>query len=121
MKRQLTLKKILAKTYGWLSGKKDPRVFLLSQLPKNSVGAEIGVWKGSLSQKALKIVRPKEFHLIDPWKFLPEFGGRWYSGAVAENQADMDKIYQSVSKKFAGRKVRGGNYRKRRVKSNNHA
>lgn len=69
-------------------------------MPKHSVCAEIGVWKGDFSREILKIVHPKELHLIDPWKYLPEYKNRWYGGAVAESQEDMDKIYEKVKMEF---------------------
>jgi hypothetical protein len=40
---------------------------LLSQMPKDSVCAEIGVNRGEFSQKILSIVHPKTLHLIDAW------------------------------------------------------
>ncbi|PIU42214.1 MAG: hypothetical protein COS99_01390 [Candidatus Omnitrophica bacterium CG07_land_8_20_14_0_80_42_15] len=39
----------------------------LMYLPKNSVGAEIGVFKGLFTKNILPIVRPKELYLIDAW------------------------------------------------------
>ncbi|MDJ0634304.1 MAG: hypothetical protein QNJ34_14035 [Xenococcaceae cyanobacterium MO_188.B29] len=42
------------------------RQFLLERLPKNSVGAEIGVHLGDFSEKILEIVKPNKLHLIDP-------------------------------------------------------
>jgi hypothetical protein len=41
------------------------RQMLLEQFPKNSVYAEIGVFKGDFSKDIYKIVKPKELHLID--------------------------------------------------------
>lgn len=76
------------------------RIFLLKMFQKNTIGAEIGVWKGEFSKKILRIVKPKEFHLIDPWKFQPEFGNRLYGGKIAKNQSDMDKIYFHILEAF---------------------
>lgn len=39
-------------------------------LPKNSIGAELGVLKGAFSPVLLDRLKPKELHLIDPWFFL---------------------------------------------------
>lgn len=36
-------------------------------LPKNSIGAEIGVLKGEFTKNILSIVRPRRLHLIDPY------------------------------------------------------
>jgi hypothetical protein len=41
----------------------ERRPFLLEMLPKNSVGAEIGVWKGDFSDRILKALNPKQLHL----------------------------------------------------------
>lgn len=100
MKRKQVLRKFLSKIYRFIIKKEDPRSDLLELMPKNSICVEIGVWKGALSKKVLKIVQPKEFHLIDPWLFQPEFKERWYGGALAEDQKDMDKIYSYVLNKF---------------------
>jgi len=48
---------------------KRSRDFVLRNFPKNSVGAEIGVWKGDFSQEILGIVKPRKLHLIDPWAY----------------------------------------------------
>lgn len=39
-------------------------------LPKNAVGAELGVLKGNFSSVLLRRLSPKELHLIDPWYLL---------------------------------------------------
>jgi hypothetical protein len=80
--------------------KEKDRKQLLLLIPKNSVCAEIGVWKGNFSDQILKVVKPQKLHLIDPWKFLPAYSDRWYGGTIAKSQADMDKVYKEVKKKF---------------------
>jgi len=47
-------------------------VWLLGQMPKNAVCAEIGVAKGRYSRRILEITQPKELHLIDPWIWQPK-------------------------------------------------
>lgn len=42
------------------------RLFLLEEMPKNSICAEIGVFEGTFSYKILEICKPKLLHLIDP-------------------------------------------------------
>lgn len=79
----------------------DSRQELLNLMPKNSICAEIGVWKGGFSKRIIKHVTPSKLHLIDPWKYQTSFGQRLYGGLVAQNQEDMDKIYQNVVNKFA--------------------
>ena len=38
---------------------------------------------------------------MDPWVFMPSLPTRWYGGAVAKSQADMDAIMQAVIDRFA--------------------
>ena len=75
----------------------DPRNVLIKRLPAESTCAEIGVWKGDFSKKILSSRSPRLLHLIDPWKFNPEFPTRLYGGSGASSQADMDHIYEQVA------------------------
>jgi len=85
--------------------------FLLDLLPKESVGAEIGVWEGDFSVELNEVVNPTKFYLVDPWKFMDEYPDRWYGGFTGgglvgdgyHNQEDMDKLYQKVKDKFKGK------------------
>lgn len=79
----------------------DSRDCILSRIPKGSVCAELGVYKGGFSELILAR-RPKKLHLVDPWKFEPdpEYTSSWYGGAVGESQARMDAIYESVKNRF---------------------
>lgn len=72
------------------------RLELLSRMPKGSICAEIGVWKGVFSRQILEITLPSRLYLIDPWLLQPEFSERLYGGRVAKNQRDMDRIYEGV-------------------------
>lgn len=76
---------------------------LLDILPKNSRGAEIGVWSGDFSQKLINELHPKELSLVDPWKFRTEteFQGSGYAGSLAKSQDDMDELYSHVSERFS--------------------
>jgi hypothetical protein len=52
---------------------------LLCFLPKSSVGAELGVFKGAFSAEILSLVSPKELHLVDMWwegfgELYPDWG-----------------------------------------------
>lgn len=75
------------------------RQFLLNKMPKGSVCAEIGAWKGDFTRKILDKVKPKKLYLIDPYLFIPEYTNAWYGG-VSGSQENMDKIYNSVRKRF---------------------
>lgn len=74
---------------------------LLRQLPKGSVGVEIGVWKGAFSRQVVDLVQPREYHLVDPWVFVGEQAECMYGGTNARMQQDMDAIHASVVEAFA--------------------
>jgi hypothetical protein len=71
---------------------------MLETLPKNGVGAEIGVWEGKFSSDILAITDPTTLHLIDPWQYMPEFSN---TGFGRKRNADrMAEMYQHVVDKF---------------------
>lgn len=74
------------------------RTQLLRLMPKHSVCAEIGVWKGEFSQRILEIVEPSQLFLIDPWSFAEGEGDQWHGGnqGHATDQLAMDGVYRSV-------------------------
>jgi len=78
------------------------REHLLEMLPKNSVCAEVGVHRGEFSARVLKIVNPKELHLIDPWKYEPSntYKEALYGGKTSRGQEEMDERYHSVRQRF---------------------
>jgi predicted O-methyltransferase YrrM len=76
---------------------------LLDLLPRCAVCAEIGVWRGDFSARILAKTCPAELHLIDPWEFQPEFPDRAYGGSVATGARDMERLYERVTARFAGR------------------
>lgn len=80
---------------------KDLRACVLNHIPKHSVCAEIGVYRGDFSQLILRR-EPKKLHLIDPWKFEedPAYAGSFYGGTLGKNQAKMESVYQSVLCRF---------------------
>lgn len=73
---------------------------LLDLLPKESVGAEIGVWKGDFSARLLDKLNPIKLYLVDPWQYMPQYSDRWYGGELAKSQQDMDLIAYSVVNRF---------------------
>ena len=83
--------------------RRDARRFLLRILPRGSVGAEIGVWRGDFSARILRTVRPAKLHLIDPWTFMSDEAYRdaWYGGKLAADQEAMDTIHDGVVLRFA--------------------
>jgi hypothetical protein len=80
----------------------DFRDCLLERLPKHSVCAEIGVYKGEFSRLVIQRLRPAKYHLIDPWKFFadPAFEKSFYGGSLGGNQEHMDSIFRSVSEQL---------------------
>lgn len=69
------------------------RAALLNRLPTGATGAEIGVFKGDFSEHILQTIRPRKFHLIDPWRYepSPEYGDSWYGGEKVD-QAFMEGV-----------------------------
>jgi len=94
------IRRFLACTNTALRSDPDPRLELLKRLPKSSIGAEVGVWRGKFSRKILDVNKPRELHLIDPWEFQGDFPDRMYGGKVAKSQDDMDKMYDHVRDQF---------------------
>lgn len=45
----------------------NTREEMLEIIPKNTIGVEIGVFKGEFSDIILNIVNPKKLYLVDPW------------------------------------------------------
>jgi hypothetical protein len=78
----------------------DRRDFFLRKMPKRSVCAEIGVWKGDFSARILKFVKPTRLHLIDPW--IAESGEEYRGARYGERvtQEEMDGLYQEVRERF---------------------
>jgi len=72
-------------------------------LPSDSIGAEIGIWKGNFSKKILRTVQPKKLHLIDPYLYQEaENYQRALYGGQSGSQKVLDDIYNSVREKFKG-------------------
>jgi hypothetical protein len=81
----------------------DRRYFLLALMPKSSVCAEIGVHTWRFSEKILSVVRPRELHLIDPWKHerSDQFEDALYGGKADAGQQEMDARFRAVRERFA--------------------
>jgi hypothetical protein len=78
----------------------DLRGMLLERMPKHARCAEIGVWKGALSRRIVDITKPRALHLVDPWRYRPDFPQRLYGGKEAHAQEDMDQIFRQVLERF---------------------
>lgn len=79
------------------------RIPLLRTLPRESIGAEIGVFKGAFSTKILTTLHPRKLHLIDPWHYETDttYKRSWYGGSGGKDQATQDGIHQGVRTRFA--------------------
>jgi SAM-dependent methyltransferase len=84
----------------WVGG--DRRASVLQTIPEDAVCAEVGVWKGDFSARIRALARPRMLHLVDPWRFAAAYPQRWYGGAAARDQNDMDRIHADVVRRFAG-------------------
>ena len=84
-----------------MSERASARRQVLELMPKNAVGAEIGVHLGDFSAQILKVACPRTLHLVDPWLYLPQpaYRGSWYGGP-RHNQQEMDERYANVSARF---------------------
>ncbi len=87
-------------------------------IPKNSVGAELGVWKGDSSAKFLK--RAKHLHLVDSWSpaayvesqehggyqsYLDRYSQLVDGKTTADFQKYYDAIYEMVVQRFNNKPV----------------
>lgn len=62
-------------------------------LPKNSIGAELGVLQGNFSEVLLKRILPHKLYLIDPW-YLLESHWSWMGG----NNSTIDALIRILEK-----------------------
>lgn len=91
---------------------------ILKLIPKNTIGAEIGVWMANTSKKILNTAHPSKLHLVDPWSIEPykaqtnnehesyenylEKYSRVTGGRDEETfQAFYDKVYNDVVEKMS--------------------
>lgn len=69
----------------------------LKILPKNAVGAEIGVFKGEFTRYILEITKPKELHLIDLWWEIGEYFN-WGGSAGNKSKISSREVYDMARK-----------------------
>jgi hypothetical protein len=72
MKKQSLLSRIAKKSgtiYALHEYRKNAirKPFVSTQIPKNGIGAELGVHKGFFTRTLLQYATPTKLHLIDPW------------------------------------------------------
>ena len=93
---------------------------IIPHIPKNSIGAEIGVWMGNSSTRFLKMTQPAHLHLVDPWSKEPykqqtnsehnsydQYLAKYSTVTGSKNEAAYDefyeKVYRGVVDKFKGK------------------
>lgn len=78
----------------------------LQLLPKNAVGAELGVWLGDFADGICQVATPRKLYLIDAWK---SFEDDAHSSAIYHGVGEqkMDEIFAGVTAKFADRVASG--------------
>jgi hypothetical protein len=91
---------------------------IIKHIPKNTVGAEVGVWAGNSSERFLKHTTPKHLHLVDPWSKEPykqqtvsehksysEYLKKYQKVTGGTDEASFDayydKMHQKVTEKFS--------------------
>lgn len=79
---------------------------VLEYLPKRSVGAELGVWKGNFSAQLLEALQPTRLYLIDPWQINEDAAHKsaWYG---SKKRPDMHAIYEGVLRRFEKERQQG--------------
>lgn len=91
-----------ARFFGLVPEQADGRQFLLDLLPRESIGAEIGVHFGDFSLKIIDAIHPKELHLVDPWEHQDssEYKAARYGGGAKGGQSEMDERYENILERF---------------------
>lgn len=84
-------------------GRSSPRDALLARLPKASVCAEIGTWKGDFAARILNGTQPSRLYLIDPWQYRgeSEYEHAMYGGYKPDGDQGMEAIYKGVLERFS--------------------
>jgi predicted O-methyltransferase YrrM len=78
------------------------RAKLLSLLPREAIGAEVGTYRGDFAAAILTALRPKQLYLVDSWEYRAEekYEGASYGGHERAGQRGMDAMYESVVERF---------------------
>lgn len=90
----------MSKPKPWAERYRVARETVLRSLPKNAVGAEIGVWRGEFSAALIEHTQPKTLHLIDPWVVAedPKHRTALYG---ADRGIDMENVFATVRDRFS--------------------
>lgn len=75
------------------------RIALLKCLPHGAVVAEVGVAKGEFSRNIFTIARPRELHLVDPWRHFDD--PQYLADRDNTSDTEGERRFRAVSKLFA--------------------
>lgn len=78
----------------------ESRQILLSHLPQNSVGAEIGVFRGDFTADILDVVNPTKLHLVDIWA-TERFGDSEYNHVCSRFEAQLASGICEIHRKLS--------------------
>jgi hypothetical protein len=88
--------------------------FIMHLIKENTIGAEIGVWKGSSSREFIK-KNLKKFYMVDPWSVsgyeepisnkdetfsLENFYNKYSKIVGSKSEKDFNSHYESIYKKI---------------------
>ena len=76
------------------------RLEMISELPNGSVGAEIGVYRGSFSRQVLDLPNVGYLYLIDPWERQKD-----YNDTI--NEEDQEAHYQETLRQVGNEMAHG--------------
>jgi hypothetical protein len=71
--------------------------YIIKHIPRNTVGAEIGVWMGNTSKKILNKASPAYLYLVDPWSIEP------YKNQVNSEHESYENYLEKYSRVTGGR------------------
>ena len=77
------------------------RVRLAKRLPRDGVGAEVGVWAGDHADLLWKTTRPYAMYLVDPYQRNSDLTNR--SATVDTTQEEIDYVYARLCVKHLHR------------------
>lgn len=84
------------------------RLAVLGCLPRNGVGAEIGVHLGDYAARILAAARPRTLYLVDPWQCNSNAAyEQCVYGSRRSDADEMERRYRFVQSRFARRIASG--------------
>mgnify|MGYP001586602473 FL=1 len=90
--------RLLRKAKNFKNSLFERRDNVLKELPKNSICAEIGVYKGELSQRILNKTKPKKLVLIDAWSIKVMKDNSDVQNSFTQQK--FEQIYLDILKNF---------------------